>query len=189
MKKIALSLLSCFFLTGCVLGSMKPFFTPDLVVDTPELYGTWAYEKTVEPNDKSYVVLAPGKITLVDDSGIPGDSKLTFFKVGDQLFVDLFPDEGMLRNDLVGPGDPVHLVCLVQHENGKLLFNPLDYEWLVKEIQAGTIDLPFKKASEDPEANIVLTATPEQWVGFLKSYAKNPQAFPHSNEGWLIRKE
>lgn len=189
MRRFFSVLVMCCALGGCVLGSVNPFYTPDLAVEMPELYGDWTYEVNTEPGDSVLVTISPGKIAISDKGLPPADSRLTFFKVDGQLFADLYPDEGQFKFDLVGEGVPVHLVCLVTFKDGRLLFNPLDYEWLIKQAQSGTVDIPYKRSSPQEDADIVLTASPEQWVGFLKTYHSDPQAFPHTDEGWLIRKQ
>lgn len=189
MRRSFYVLFLCCALGGCVLGSVNPFFTPDLAVEMSELYGDWTYEVNPEPGDGALITIAPGKITISDKGFPPADSRLTFFKVDGQLFADLFPDEGQLKFDLVGEGVPVHLICLVTLKDGKLLFNPLDYEWLIKQAESGVIDIPYKKSSQDEDADVVLTASPEQWVGFLKTYRSDTKAFPHTDEGWLVRKQ
>lgn len=154
----------------------------------PELYGDWTYEVNPEPGEGALVSISAGMITISDKGAPPADARLTFFKVDGALFADLYPDDGQLKFTLVGEGVPVHLVCLVTYQEGRLLFNPLDYEWLFKQAESGTINIPFKKSSEDDGADVILTASPEQWVEFLKTHRTNQQAFPHTDEGWLIRK-
>lgn len=173
-------------MSGCVVGSVGPFYTPDVVVDQPELYGTWVFDEGVEAEQNSQLVLSPGKLTLFDDQGKPSHAQITFFKVEDVVFADIFAEEGQIKTDLVGESPPVHLISLVKYEGGKLFLNPLDYEWLAKEVQAGIINISYQKllGSDD----ILFTASPEQWVEFLKTYGKDPKAFPSNTEGWLIRK-
>lgn len=188
MRKILPVISLCFFLAGCVLGSVNAFYTPDLVVDVSELNGQWTYEDTKDPSDNALVVIQKGTITISDKGAPPADARLTFFKVGDELFADIYPQDGQLKFDLVGDGVPVHLICLVKQDNGRLLFNPLDYEWLIKQAGSGAINIPYKKSDSQTASDVVLTASPEEWVGFLKKYGNDPLAFPHTDEGWLIRK-
>ena len=187
MRKIVHAVLFCFILSGCVLGSANPFFTPDLVVEMPELYGNWFYEKDIKSDNKAPVVISSGKITIFDDKGIPGEAKLTFFKVEQVLFVDFFPDEGEFKKELFEDKSPLHFICLIKYENGKLLFNPLDYAWLGKEVEAGRIPMPYQKAGTDEDVDIILTASSAQWIEFLKAHRNDPKAFPE-DDAWLIRK-
>lgn len=188
MRKFASIVLMCIALGGCVLGSVNPFYTPDLVVDMPELHGNWTYEVNPEPGEGALVSISEGKITISDKGAPPADARLTFFKVDGTLFADFYPDEGQLKFTLVGEGVPVHLISLVNYQEGRLLFNPLDYEWLLKQAESGSVNIPFKKSSEDEGADVILTASPEQWIEFLKTHRSNTRAFPHTDEGWLIRK-
>lgn len=186
MKKNIWTVLICFLISGCVVGSENPFYTPDLVVDKADLYGKWFFDESIEPGENSPLVLSEGKLTLYDDTGAPADAKLTFFQVEGVLFADIFPEKGEIKTELVGDLPPVHLISLVKYENEKLYLNPMDYDWLAKEVEAGTIKLPYKKAGHDTD--ILFTASSAQWVEFLKAHLKDPKAFPQDTEGWLTRK-
>lgn len=186
MKKNIWTVLICFLISGCIVGSQNPFYTPDLVVDKAELYGKWFFDERVKPGENSPLVLSAGKLTLYDDSGAPADAKLTFFQVDGVLFADIFPEKGQIKAELVGDLAPVHLISLVKYENEKLFLNPMDYDWLAKEVEAGTIKLPYTKAG--PNTDILFTASSAQWVEFLKAHHKDPKMFPSQTEGWLIRK-
>jgi hypothetical protein len=187
MKNIFAAMAFSLLLCGCVVGSLSPFYTDDLVVKQPDLYGSWYFTQDIEANDESPLVLSDGKMTVYDDKGVPADAKITFFKIDDALFADIFADEGRLKQDLVNDQPPVHLLSRVRI-NGpdKISFNALDYDWLVKEIEAGAIALPHQKGQTD--SDIVFTASPAQWVDFLRQHKDNPRAFPLDGEAPLIRK-
>ena len=184
MKKTLFWAVSFLFLTGCVLGSVNPFYTPELVVDVPELYGTW-FETENGAQDESPIVIAKDKITTYDDKGTPSDAKIVFFKIDDTLFVDIFPDSGQLKKDLVGDGDAVHLLNRVSIDGEKISFNSLDYEWLSKEVEAGRMTLPHQPPAN--KEDIVFTAASVQWVEFLRAHKDDPKAFPSERESWLSK--
>ncbi len=188
MKKISAVFAVCFLVSGCVVGSLNPFYTADLVMKMPELYGKWYFIQDIEANDESPMVLSEGKMTVYDDKGVPEDAQVTFFKVDETLFIDVFPDKGRLKEDLVKDEPPVHLVSRVKIVGpDKMSFNSLDYEWLAKEVEAGNINLSHKPAVTD--SDIVFTASSAQWVDFLRQYKDDLRAFPKEGEAGLIRKE
>jgi hypothetical protein len=43
MKKLYAALAACLLLSGCVVGSLNPFYTEDLVVQQPDLHGSWYF--------------------------------------------------------------------------------------------------------------------------------------------------
>jgi|CXWL01.1.fsa_nt_gi hypothetical protein len=186
MKKSVWIILICFVISGCVVGSENPFYTPDLVVDKAELYGEWFFDESRGPQENSTLVLSPGKLTLYDDTGAPADAQLTFFQVEGVLFADIFPEKGLIKTELVGDSPPVHLISLVKYVDGKLFLNPMNYDWVAKEVENGNIKLPYQKTESD--SDILFTATSSQWLEFLKVHLNDPKAFPPETEGWLTRK-
>ncbi len=189
MKKLCAALASCIFLSGCVVGSLNPFYTPDLVVEQPQLEGSWYFTEDIEANDESPMVISGGKMVIYDDKGQPAESKITFFKIDDVLFADIFPHEGQLKVDLVKDGKPVHLISRVRIISAdRFTFNALDYDWLALELETGRIQLPFEKVNSDAGYDIIFTATSEQWVEFLRKYKDDLQAFPRDGEAPLQRK-
>jgi hypothetical protein len=187
MRKNCAVLALCLLLSGCVVGSLNPFYTEDTVVKMPELYGSWYFIQDIEANDESPMVLSEGKMTIYDDKGVPEDAPVTFFKVDDTLFIDVFPNRGRLKEDLVKDQPPVHLVSRVKViSSDKMSFNALDYEWLAKEIEAGTMTLPHQRAGS--ETDIVFTASSAEWIEFLRQHKDDPRAFPNDGEAGLVRK-
>lgn len=186
-KSIFCLLISCFFLSGCVVGSIEPFYTSDLVVEKQDLFGRWDFDDSANPVPNSQIIISSGKVTIFDDDGNPLDAKLTFFRVEDSLFADIYADEGKLKEDLVGESPPpVHLVALVKVEEDKVKFNDLNYDWLSKEVVLGRINIRYTRAS--PTTDILFTPTSQEWVEFLKKYRNSSKAFPSETESFMIRK-
>jgi hypothetical protein len=188
MRKLGALVAFCALLCGCVLGSTNPYYTDDLVVQQPQFDGYWYFSKDVEPNEKSPIVLDQGKITVYDVNGKPADAKLTFFKVDGVLFADIFPDSGELKEQTAGDNPPVHLLSRIDILGPeRISFNALDYEWLSKQLAAGTIKLPYKKDAE-VDSDIIFTASSAEWVAFLRQHKDDPQAFPRDSEAPLVRR-
>lgn len=184
MNKALLFLVCCVLLSGCVIGSSNAFYTPELVVEAPELNGPWYFDESTKVEEESPLVVSPGKFTIYDDKGVPADAKAVFFKIDGVLFVDIFPDEGQLRKELVGDRPPVHLLNRVLIKGEKISFNPLDYDWLIKAVEAGDITFPLEKFEN---GDVLFTASSEQWVEFLRTHKDNPLAFVPDREALLAR--
>lgn len=188
MRKLYLSvLLGCFLLSGCVVGSINPFYTPDSVVKRPDLYGRWDFDKSQNPQPNSQAIISEGKATIFDAGGKPLDAKITFFKVEDSLFADIYPDQGDLKVRLVGEQAPaVHLVALVKPETDRIKFNELNYDWLSQEVESKKINLRYTRMGVNTD--ILFTPTSNEWMEFLKKYRNDPNAFPPGREDYMIRK-
>ena len=188
MKKIFAVMAACLLLCGCVVGSLSPFYTDNLIVAQPALNGSWYFTEDIDAHDESPLVFADGKMTIYDDKGVPADAKATFFKVDDTIFLDIFADQGRLRQDVSKDQAPVHLLSRVKILGpDKISFNALDLEWLGESVQAGNIKLPYKKTAPE-NVDIVFTATPAQWVEFLRQHKDDPKLFPLDKEACLVRK-
>jgi hypothetical protein len=128
-------------------------------------------------------------VTIYDDKGVPADAKATFFEVDGALFIDIFPREGRLKEDLVQEREPVHLLSRVKIKGpDEMSFNALDYEWLAREVQTGAIQLPYERIPQT-ESDIIFTASSDQWVDFLRQHKDDSKAFPEEGEAGMIRKE
>lgn len=184
--KISLCVVCCWLLAGCIEGSSNPFYTPDLVVEMPELNGTWYFDENVSATEDPPLVISSGKLTIYDNKGAPADVKAVFFKIDDSVFIDIFPDEGELKESLSGDGQPAHLINQIKMKDGKISFNPLDYDWLVKEVNANRVALPYHMVNKNED--VLFTASSEQWVAFLRAHKDDPKAFPPENEAWLVQR-
>lgn len=188
MRKFGLIvLIGSFLLSGCVVGSIHPFYTPDLVVQRPDLFGRWDFDQSKNPKPNSQMVISEGRITVFDAQGNPLDAKLTFFQIEDSLFADVYPDQGELKVSLVGDeAPPVHVIAIVKPDGDKLIFNELNYDWLAQEVEEKRINLRYTRMSENTD--ILFTPASKDWVEFLRKYRNDPQAFPPEREAPLVRK-
>ncbi|MBM4152450.1 MAG: hypothetical protein FJ220_02870 [Kiritimatiellaceae bacterium] len=61
-------------------------------------------------------------------------------------------------------------------KNDELTLIPLDLEWFTDRIKEGTLTLSWVKAKHK-EGNYIFTATPEEWVTFLKKHKDSESVF------------
>ena len=96
-----------------VLASEEPFFTEEAVSELPGIDGSWVREQV------------PDGLWIIDGQrwySVSGmDAISTYFKVGDQVFVDLL---------VFFPGDNLHVLHKMQHEEDTMTLIGLDPLWL-----------------------------------------------------------
>lgn len=186
-----LAALICFFtLTGCVVQSVNPFFTKDLAMEMPAVSGQWTLIEGSVKEDLNKT------FTFTKDTLLPPDSKdkngvltLQFFKIDDMLFLDLIATDPPQCNSIwwVTHVSPMHTVSRVIAEEKTLKIIPLNASWMEEAVKNKTIALPSVWHNEQ-NFNL-FTASPEEWVSFLKKYGKDPQAFPEKNAFVFTRTE
>jgi hypothetical protein len=193
MKKMGIAVglfLTCFLLGGC-LQSLNPFFTDDAKVAMPELNGKWTMlDDAGRPKSQKDWVFEDGRIMTYSEKGGSGILVATWFKVGDQLYVDT--TAASLESDTVSDWwifhvMPVHILCKVERDDKRLTFKPLDLEWVKQALTNGVVSLPVVKGKEN---DMVLFSTePEQWMQFLKRQGTNEDAFAGGNEVTFVRSQ
>jgi len=193
MKKLGIAvglLLVCFLMGGCV-QSLNPFFTDDARVAMPELNGKWTLlDDAGHPKRQKDWVFEDGRIMTYSEKGGSGILDATWFKVGDQLYVDTTAHS--LEPDIVSDWwvyhvMPVHILCKVDRDDRKLTFKPLDYEWVNQALTNGLISLPVVKGKENDM--VLFNAGPEQWMEFLKRQGTNEDAFVGGDEYTFVRSQ
>ncbi len=174
--------------TSCVVWSIFPFCAKDAVVKTSKFDGSWRLLKdsgTPEEKEKPWEI-KDNTITLQSANGEKWTVTATYFKVGEQLFVDTTAEEvnsNAVNGHWLFHRVPFHILSKVEMDADTLTFKPLSYDWLTEQVTTGKVDLPHVKNLEaekeaDKKEPIIYTATPVQWMAFIKKFADNPDAFP-----------
>ncbi len=91
MKRIYLALgFCCFLMSGCLVPSLRPFYTQETLVTEPNIVGNWSVDDMnwsfAASQDKTY------NLTVVQ-KGDPGQFEVHLFKLADQLYMDLYPED------------------------------------------------------------------------------------------------
>jgi hypothetical protein len=147
----------------------------------PELDGTWLLLKesgddVADDHIKPWI-FEGNKIVTYDKSGTPGNLTAHYFKLNGMLFMDITIDE-MLEREMNNWWSihalPIHTLCkvLIQEENMILL--PLSVEWFGTALEEKKISLPVVMSTEE---GFLVTATPEEWRGFLEQYGQDNESF------------
>lgn len=175
-KKAAFYLLAV-MLGGCVLSSLHPLYTDEELIFEEKLIGKWSEESNVwefragEPNTYQMRVF----------DGQEGRFVAHLVKLGDMLFLDIFPDSETLGE----PQDfygfhilPVHTFMKVEQIEPKLQLRAMNYDKVSKMLQED----PNLLKHEVVDDRIVLTASTEQLQEFIIKYANEEGVFAEATE-------
>ena len=191
-------------LTGCVL-SLEPFYTKESVIEMPSLNGKWALirfgQVVYEDNKdvKTWIfeddkILTFGHV-LVNEEGTSGMLGVTYFNIGGLIFADTVAGGADTVADGIEWSPEVndvwsfhltggHLLSRIEVKNSLLTVIPLNHYWFKNFIQ----DHPIASHVKIEEyTTLVVNASPQDWVEFLKKYGADEEAFPKSDAMVFIR--
>ena len=161
-------------MSSCV-PSLHPLYTGDDVVFEPALLGTWSEQK----GDDTWTFSRSGekayKLVCVHEPPAKGELVVHLVKVGDRLFLDLFPAELKVEaSDLYMLHLlPVHTFMQVKRITPTLEMTIMDASWLEKLLAKEPDALPHQWADH----RLVLTAKPEELQAFLLKHAASEDAW------------
>jgi len=182
-KRLVLAGLVLAALSGCIPVSLHPFYEKTDLVFEPELVGVWA-EKDKDTNywafakggDQNYrlEIVSNGEAALFDARA---------FKLGTNLFLDIYPDEKSFKecklNDMYGLHlVPVHSLARITEHGATLRLAFLDLDWLTKLLQEKPTVISHTRLPDD---RIVLTATTSEMQEFVLKHLD--KAFDQDPEG------
>jgi len=166
------------FLSGCIVQSLNPFYTPDAVIETPIKNGTW---KMIDKNGKPEItkpwLFENNKITVYDEEGFSGIVKVVYFRVEDTLFIDATADEpcdkicAWWAMNLA----PIHTICRIETKDSNLTLTPIDFDWIDKALKAKTFHLPYLK--NKGWDSFLITASSKDLMIFLKKNRQDNKLF------------
>ncbi len=168
---------------GCIIRSLFPFYSDSKVAFEQAVpAGTWTVTEAPMDNYKKFKPwrAIDGKLTTYDENGRSSILKMTFFRIAETLFVDIFPeDESNVSNGFAGVVlVPTHTLCKVTTvtaaDDKHVVFTPLNFGYMKDALEAGSVKLPFVKQKDD---EYVFTATTEQWQQFLSGARNSETAF------------
>jgi len=172
-NRILLSAILTVVLFGCI-PSLNPLYTKNDLITNDDLLGKWAENQSKEfwifekKDNTSYKLIHKEK-----------HEQSTFVahlvKVGDSLFLDLFPeepdtDDALYKLHLF----PVHTFSKVILRKNELILMMFNLSWLEEGIENGTINVAHVKSSDD---RLLLTASTKELQQFVLKYAGNNKAF------------
>ncbi|MEB2776862.1 hypothetical protein SYJ56_16160 [Algoriphagus sp. D3-2-R+10] len=179
-------------LNSCVY-SLFPIYTDDTLVYFPELLGRWelegAFDEYIEFNkltegkgflDNSSEESSEEELSLEKSYQIiimEGDDKQVFVghiaEIGDDFFLDLYPDERNYDVSLYSNMMPVHTFIKLRYIDNQLDLTAFDLEKLNKLFESNLIRLRH----ENVDGTILITAQPTEIQKFLDRYSDDESVF------------
>lgn len=179
-------------LNSCVY-SLFPIYTDDTLVYFPELLGRWelegAFDEYIEFNkltegkgflDNSSEESSEEELSLEKSYQIiimEGDDKQVFVghiaEIGDDFFLDLYPDERDYDVSLYSNMMPVHTFIKLRYIDNQLDLTAFDLEKLNKLFESNLIRLRH----ENVDGTILITAQPTEIQKFLDRYSDDESVF------------
>ena len=151
-------LAAALFAQGCLVVSMHPLYTEEDVVFDEALIGTWGDAG----GDKEVWTFEPAegnayRMTVDEEGKEPGHFEAHLVKLGEYLFLDLYPEEPESVNEFfTSHVIPAHSIWRARLTSDTLGLAPLDFDWITQEIEEGRLDVEHEKLKDF----LVLTGEP-----------------------------
>lgn len=169
-------------LSGCIVQSIQPFYTEDLVVELPSIRGKWRLAtiegKAAEKQERPWEFTKDQIETY--DGEVSSRVSVTYFKVMDAVLADI--TVAPLRSD-EGPNVwwtihvmPVHSLWRVELSGNSLMLTPLNYAW-IRSLLAKKKPVLAHAESDDKDLRTLLTGPSKELVAFLRENVADPKAF------------
>lgn len=173
--------------TAACVPSLHPLYTEEDLVFEEALLGSWADTDDDEcwrferSESKSYVLtFTPegDEEPIGSGQGRPARFDAHLVQLGDDLFLDLYPDFG---SEGIGLGNgllELHLVSAhtfsrIWIDEDSVRIGMMDSDWLDKALSGGEIEVEHERSEE----GILLTAETSELQAFARSIADNSEAF------------
>jgi hypothetical protein len=164
---------------GC-LPTLNPLVTDEDSYFDPLLLGVWIQRGSSTSWSVTHLGDRTYRVVHADDSSRPGQFIGQLAKFGDNLYLDLFPDESVWKEN---PFErihsiPIHTIYRLEIKDRELMLHAIDFKKLETYIAEHADKLPSVSWGKRQ----VITATSSQLQAFVK---EQPEIFAHAIE--LIR--
>jgi len=190
---LILMLILSLVVSGCYVQSLNVFYTEDAETEIPALMGEWNSriqmgESVTNKQIKSWA-FSTNTVDTYDSDNKYSQLEVVYFKVGDSYFMDFTAGEPVTAKD----SDPccnfywgaglvlVHSLCKLEIKKNELIIIPLDLEWFTDKIDEEKMTLSWVKAKHE-NSNYVFTATPSEWMTFLKKHKDSSAVFNQKHQ-------
>jgi hypothetical protein len=165
------------FLAGCV-PSLHPLFTDKDLVFEQALVGSW-----VEEDGKStwtFQKSGENAYELVyTENEKPARFQAHLLKLGNYLFLDVFPEESDMKNGLYkGLLIPAHGFAKIRIEKDSVRLDYLNPDWLKQMVDEKKIKIGHDFIGD----SIILTAETKDLQKFAVEYADDNKAFSYTTD-------
>jgi hypothetical protein len=171
--------LALVWLTGCVVTSVYPYYTPKDVTFDTALLGTWSDPAETNANKDAWTFEKIGSQTYqltVRDGGETNAFDAHLFTLGGQKFLDCLPRE---RHEY---SSPTHVLLRVKSIQPQLEMYLLKYEWLGKLVEANPkairhIITPNPAGDSKEGGLLTVTADTAELQKFIRKHLKTEAAW------------
>jgi hypothetical protein len=173
----AAGMLTC-FLTGCSVPSLWPLYHEQDVIFASELLGEWLEEGTRARTTIKQAGVKSYEIIHRDEDGVTFKYSGHLLRLGDQMFLNLFPTMEDKRADDMG-FVPVHNLYRVAVEGRTLLFGGIRATWLKDALAQNRISVPhatFRPPGERQDF-LLLTGSTHELQDFVRRISTINEAF------------
>ena len=182
MKKMTLNLLAAFALalTGCVVMSVYPFYTPKDVVFEPKLLGKWQRDTNVR-----WLFEKEGTNSYRLTETKSGDKDKVYFTTLFALGKDRFMDLIQTKPEPDGIYLPPHIILRVLEIGPTLKLAAMDYNWLEKLLEKEPSAIRHTRmggGKEEDDGLIVLTVETKELQQFIRKHLNTEKAWSNLNE-------
>ena len=186
MRNVILILVLSLLVSGCYVQSLNVFYTDDTIAAVPDLMGEWASEihmgESVTNEQITSWAFRTDTVDTYDGDNTYSELEVVYFKLDGTYFMDFTAGQPLkgketFCNFFWGAGlTQVHSLCKLHIKKNRLTVIPLDIEWFTDRIKEGTLGLPNVKPKRK-DSNHIFTATPEEWITFLKKHKDSGDVF------------
>jgi hypothetical protein len=174
MRKLISIVASALLLAGCI-PSLHPLYGPGDLAFAEELLGIW--ERREDKARWAFTAYAPKSYRLVqtDDKGREGRFDVRLLRLGEKLFLDLYPEDapGELNEYYRAHLVKAHTFLHVEALGPRLRLRGMNHGWLEKLLEKS----PGAIAHERRGNRIVLTAPTGELQAFVLQQLETPEAF------------
>jgi hypothetical protein len=172
--------------------SLFPIYTDDTLVYFPELLGRWEMEGgedyikfSTKPKAFDWFSNEEAKDESEDSTIekdylveiMDGEELMAFVghiaKIGDDLFLDLYPDDPYSNGSTLSNVFPVHTFVKLKFSGKQLYMTPFDLQKLNKLFESNLIRLRH----ENVDGMILITAQPKEIQKFIDRYSEDESVF------------
>ncbi len=157
---------------GCV-PSLHPLYTEKDVTFEPTLVGVWSEKDKTDTwtfkksGDNAYEL-------IMTEDGVPGKFEVHLVRLGELLFLDLYPEEPDIANNLYKAHlVPAHTFLGIQidKEKGVVRLAIIKPDWLEEAIDSKKVTIAHERLGDGDESTIVLTASTKALQEFVVKHA------------------